>query len=163
MRMPLSAVIAAIGLAALAACNAAPEPAQIFDATAVAAEVQQGVDKSVAAFGAGDAEGAIGNIADDFIGMFHGEPNVIGRAAELETTKAQVLDPSLKLTVSNEVVDVAEAGDMAVYTSTYIYNFTDPESGKPATETGNWILIFKRQSDGLMKATYGIVSDMPPA
>jgi ketosteroid isomerase-like protein len=115
----------------------------------------------VAAFLRRDVEGATESFADDYVGMFHGQPNVVGKAAEVEVTTAQIADPALGLSLSDVEVDVAKAGDMAVYTSTYAYDFTDPESMTPTTEVGNWVLIYKRQADGTMKVTKGIVTDTP--
>ena len=43
----------------------------------------------------------------------------------------------------------------------YAYDFTDPKTKKPTTEHGNWLLVFKKQSDGAMKEAYGVVSDTP--
>ena len=97
----------------------------------------------------------------DYVGMFHGTDNVVGPAQDLALTKLQISDPATKVTVSDEKVDVAGAGDMAVWTATYVYDFTDPKTKQPTTEHGNWLIVFKKQPDGAMKEAYGVVSDTP--
>jgi len=94
--------------------------------------------------------------------MFHGQANA-DNAANLESARSQLADPAAKLAVSDEKVDVSEDGDMAVYTSSYLYDFTDPASNEPVTELGNWVMIFRRQADGSMKIYREIISDTPPA
>lgn len=153
--------IAALAFAPATACTAPQDADPAIDTVAVEEEVRQSIDRTVAAFLNRDVDGATEHLADEYVGMFHGQPNILGKAAEIEVTKTQVADPALNLTVSNEEVEVAEAGDMAIYTATYSYNFTDPETEEPSTETGNWILVYKRQADGKMKATTGVVTDTP--
>jgi hypothetical protein len=71
-------------------------------------------------------------------------------------------DPTpANLSVSNEVVDVAKAGDMAVYRATYAYSFTDPKTKSPTTEHGNWVLGFKPVEGGAWKVSWAVVSDTP--
>ena len=97
------------------------------------------------------------------LGMFHGEANNVGREAVLAQIKAQMADPALKLEASEETVDVAAAGGMAVYRAVYRFTFTNPATGQPATETGNWVAVFTRQADGTMKLSKDMVLDLPPA
>jgi len=65
--------------------------------------------------------------------------------------------------VSDETVDVAAAGDMAVYRATYVYTSTDPKTKKPVTETGNWLVGYKPQPDGTWKIVWDVISDAPAA
>ena len=71
-------------------------------------------------------------------------------------------DPALKLEVSDETVDVAASGDMAVYHAIYRFTFTNPATKQPAVEVGNWVAVFTRQPDGTMKMRKDMVLDMPP-
>lgn len=155
--------IAILAFTPMTACGELSDNPPSVDTDAVAEDVRQSVDGMVAAFLRRDVEGATESFADDYVGMFHGQPNVVGKAAEVEVTKTQMADPALGLTLSNVAVDVAKAADMAIFTATYAYDFTDPETMTPTTETGNWVLIYKRQADGTMKVTTGIVTDTPPS
>jgi len=117
----------------------------------------------IAAFNARDAAKATSMQTADYIGFFHGMPNTVGHAADLAITKEQVADPAMKLVIANEYVDVSLAGDMATWRCTYRYTYTDPATKQVRVELGNYIIGFKRQSDGKMKATWSVVSDTPPA
>lgn len=128
---------------------------------AIAEQVKADVRQTVAAFNARDAEAAVMSNAPDFIQMFHGQPNA-DNAANLANTRAQLADPALKLMIEDEQADVSEAGDMAIYSNRYTYTFTDPVSNLPTTETGNWVLVYRRQADGSMKIFREVISDLPP-
>lgn len=95
------------------------------------------------------------------VGHFHGAPNVVGKAAAMAGMKEQMADPAMKLAVADESVDVAAAGDMAVYHATYTFTFTNPATKKAGSETGNWVAVFKRQGDGTMKLSRDMVLDTP--
>ncbi len=142
--------------ALLTACGAAPSA----DHIAIADEVRADVRATVDAFNARDAERAVRSNAPDFIQMFHGQANA-DNDANLANTRAQLADPAVKLTIGDELVEVAEAGDMVFYSNRYAYDFTDPDSGKIVTETGNWVLVYKRQPDGTLKIYREIISDLP--
>lgn len=131
--------------------------------TTAAAEVKALARDHIAAFNARDAVAATSIDAPDYVGVFHGMPNTIGHAADLAITKQMVADPAMKLVVADEQVDVAQAGDMATWRCTYRYTYTDPATRQPRVELGNYIIGFKRQPDGRMKAAWSVVSDTPPA
>ena len=137
----------------------APEHQTVHDQS-VRDEVLGVVNRTVAAFNAHDADTALEMFAPDLVSMYHGLPNA-DLVQERRTTAMQVADPRLELMVSDEAVDVAEAGDMAVYTARYRFGFTNPETGEPGSEIGNWVLVFERQGDGSMKVSKAVVSDLP--
>ncbi|WP_193743293.1 nuclear transport factor 2 family protein [Sandarakinorhabdus sp. AAP62] len=153
----------------LAGCNAgagkAPQAeARItVDRQAVAAEVKAAIGTQIEAYAARDPVKAASIAAPDMLGMMHGAPNNVGRDAVLAQIKAQMADPALKLEASDETVDVAEAGDMAIYQAIYRFTFTNPATGQPSVETGNWVAVFKRQADGTMKLSKDMVLDLPAA
>lgn len=150
----------------LAACTSDPVPntpaQQASDVAAVTAEIEGNVDEMLTAFNGGDAATVASHFAEDTRVMFHGTPNM-DATQNRDALRLQVADPALELQVSNEEIDVAEAGDMALYTAQYSYRFTDPNLGEPKVEKGNWAMVFMRQSDGSMKVYRDIVADLPPA
>lgn len=155
----MCALTGAAALSLIAGCSQSP-PAG--DSAKVAAQVKGTMATIISSFNARDAEKSVSFDAPDYVGMFHGTDNVVGPAQDLALTKLQLSDPTAKVSVSGEKVDMAEAGDMAVWSATYAYNFTDPKTKQPTTEHGNWLIVFKKQSDGVMKEAYGVVSDTPP-
>ena len=146
----------------LAACTK-PAATAAADTTKLADAVKADADQLVTDFNARDAAKAISHDAPGIVGMFHGAPNLVGPDADLANTKQQMSDPAMKLAVSNEAVDVAASGDLAVYRATYAYTFTDPKTKKPTTETGNWLIGYKPQADGSWKITWDVISDTPSA
>ena len=149
-------------LLALAGCASGKRQASV-DQQAVAAEVKAAIRTQIDAYSARDPEKAISIAAPDMLGMMHGAPNNVGRDAVLAQIRVQMDDPALKLEASDETVDVAASGDMAVYRAPYRFTFTNPATGQPATETGNWVAVFTRQPDGRMKLSKDMVLDLPPA
>jgi len=160
-RLASAALVAAVAVS-LSACAKPAEPPAPVDTAKIADAVKADVTQLVADFNARDAVKATSHDASDYVGMFHGMPNVVGPAQDLELTKQQVADPAVDLKVADEVVDVAKAGDMAVYRATYAYRFTDSKTKQPVTENGNWVLGYKAQADGGWKIAWGVVSDTGP-
>ncbi len=144
----------------LAGCTAQSAPAPV-DRAAVAAEVKAAIRTQIDAYAARDPEKAASVVAPDMLGMFHGAPNMVGKDAVLAQMKAQMADPAVKLEATDETVDVAGSGDMAVYRAVYRFTFTNPATGQPAVETGNWVAVFTRQADGRMKLSKDMVLDLP--
>jgi ketosteroid isomerase-like protein len=131
------------------------------DTAAVAAQVTAAIKTQVDAYAARDIDKAASILADDVVGHFHGAPDAVGKAAAIAGMKEQMADPALKLAVADESVDVAAAGDLAVYHATYTFTFTNPVTKNAGSETGNWVAVFKRQMDGTMKLSRDMVLDTP--
>lgn len=167
LRYGVRLALCALALATAVACSqpapaAAPPPsAPLADTADVAAQVKAAIKTQVDAYGARDVARAASILADDVVLHFHGAPNVVGKAAAMAGIKEQMADPSLKLAVADESVDVATAGDMAVYSATYTFTFTSPATKTTTTEMGNWVAVFKRQADGTMKLSRDMVLDTP--
>lgn len=144
----------------LAGCGFAAQP--VPDPTKVADEVKAVIHTQVEAYAARDPVKAASIMAPDVLGMFHGESNTAGKEASEASMRAQMTDPGMKLEVTDESVDVATSGDLAVYHATYHFTYTDPATKAPAVETGNWVAVLKRQGDGTMKMIKDIVADSRP-
>jgi ketosteroid isomerase-like protein len=160
---PARLVPITLSLSLLAACGAQQSAAPAADNAKIADAVKAQSAALIVAFNAHDAEKAVSFDAPDYIGMFHGAPNVVGPDADLALTKQQVADPAAKVTVSDEDVSVAAGGDRALWRSTYAYTYTDPKTKQPTTENGNWLIGWRKQADGSWKAAWGVVSDTGPA
>ena len=154
----LMAIGALTALAVLGGCSK-PAATQTADPAAIADAVKGEVAALVTSFNNRDAAGAVSHDEPGYIGMFHGTPNTVGMAADLAMTKLQVSDPAAKVTVGDQTVDVAMAGDMAIDRATYEYTFTDPKTHQPKVETGNWILSFRKQPDLAWKLAWSVISD----
>jgi len=160
----LASVTLSVALAAsLAACAKTEAAKPAADTAKIAEAVKADAAQLVTDFNAHDATKSVSHDAPQTVGMFHGAPNVNSPAEDLEITKKQAADTSTHVSVSDESVDVAQAGDMAIYRATYDYTQTDPKTKKPQTEHGNWLLIYKPQPDGSWKIVLSMISDTPPA
>ena len=59
-------------------------------------------------------------------------------------------------------IEIAKSGDLAYITGRYEINEVDP-GGKPLTDTGNYLEIWRKQSDGNWKCIVDTFSsDLPP-
>lgn len=161
-RMMFALAMGAIAL--VSGCSASSGPTDkptAVDTGKVADEVKAAIKWQVDAYAARDPVKAASIMAPDLLGMFHGEANKIGKEAGEAAMKAQMTLPDMTLAVSNETVDVASSGDLAVYHAIYRFTFTNPETKQPFVESGNWVAVFTRQPDGTMKMTKDIVADTP--
>ena len=70
-------------------------------------------------------------------------------------------NPDWRVSLIDETVDVASAGDMAIYRGTY--NQDSSQSGVPVTQRVNFIAGFKRQHDGSWKVAWSVVSPIEGA
>lgn len=145
------------------AATVAPPAAPKVDRGEVADNVRAVVTDLVAAFNAHDVEKSVSHDASDMVAMFHGMPNVTGPDEDRKMNAQLFADPAAHLRVSNETVDVAEAGDLAIYRATYAFTMTSPRTKTPVVESGNWVVALKPNSSGTWQIVWNVVSDTGPA
>lgn len=133
------------------------------DVAKMADEARTTIAGVSAAYNAHDAEKAASYDAPDYVSMFHGFATAVGPAADAASMKEQFKDPAARFDLTVQNVDVSKAGDTAVVRSLYTYSFTDPQTKKIDTETGNWVAGVKRQADGSLKMAWSIGADTPVA
>jgi ketosteroid isomerase-like protein len=149
--------------ACLAACVRDAGPKAV-DTDSIATLIKADEARLIADFNAHDAARVASHDAPDVVQMAHGGPNLVGPAADLAANQTSFADdPSQHFAIADESVDVAAAGDMAIYRSTYVYHLADPKTKKPTTENGNYVAGYKRQPDGSWKIAWSVVSDTGPA
>jgi uncharacterized protein (TIGR02246 family) len=70
--------------------------------------------------------------------------------------------PGIQITWQITKIDVARAGDIAYVQGTSKATFEDPK-GKPSAEIGKWVMVWKKQPNGVWKAVVEISNtDSPP-
>jgi ketosteroid isomerase-like protein len=143
-----------IASAALGACSERSEKAAAEDVRKQALGV-------VAAYNAQDAHAAAAYDAPDYVGIYHGQANTIGPAADEASMKTQMASTNVEWTIGEGNVTVAKAGDIGVFEAPYTFAIAMPD-GTTTKERGSWIAIFKRQDDGHLKLWRSIASDIPP-
>ncbi|HEY2482212.1 MAG TPA: nuclear transport factor 2 family protein [Caulobacteraceae bacterium] len=157
------AAMAGLMAASLGGCTPPPKAAApAADTGKIADTIKADVAATVAAINAHDGPKAVTHDAPDVLVMFHGEPNLVGPAADLKGFQQFLaVSPDAQMSIADETVDVAASGDMAIDRSTYTFDFTDPKTKKKVTETGNNIWAYKLQPDGTWKIAWSVASDTP--
>jgi uncharacterized protein (TIGR02246 family) len=139
--------------AALAACSSPslqsgqPADTRASDAAAIrAADAEWGQ-----AMQAKDVDKSVSFYADDAILLGDKGPAMRGRENIRNEFQKMLSHPSGTVAFTNTGVEVARSGDIAWDYGTYKYTGLD-KSGKPMTETGKYLTVWKKQSDGTWKA-----------
>jgi ketosteroid isomerase-like protein len=129
------------------------------DQSAITRTIKTAVAQVVAGINAHDPSKATAYDAPDVISMECGSPSTVGIEADREGFRQGFQhDPLWKVSLIDEVVDVADSGDLAVYRGTY--NEDNGSNGVLMTHRTNFIAEFKRQSDGSWRIVWYSVSNM---
>ena len=140
------------------AATAAPP---VVDAAAVRQAIEQANANFTQAVKQGDTVAMVANYADDAVMMMEGTPAWHGRseiAKQIITAFKPMKGAQVKLTTSQ--VDIG--GDYAIETGNYETTVTPP-GGKPMTERGKYVTVWKKQADGSWKIYRDVGnSDAPP-
>ncbi|HZL01069.1 MAG TPA: nuclear transport factor 2 family protein, partial [Caulobacteraceae bacterium] len=160
-RIQLAGAAAAVLMAASLGACARPEAAKpAVDTGKIADAVKADEAQRYADVNAHDPAKVASHDAADAVSMFHGRPNAVGPDAIAASFKASLTDsPDLHVAASNQTVDVAASGDLAVFHATSVATFTDPKTKKPMTITSNSLAGYKPRADGTWKIEWSVVSN----
>jgi len=89
--------------------------------------------------------------ANDAAVMFPGDKPTEGSQAIAKRYDAMMADKAFALDIVNARTTVAASGDLAYTRGTYRATYTDLGSKQPVSETGNYVTVFKKQTDGNWK------------
>ena len=152
----------------LPACQAGEKPANSTAGSNAAAAVDAGadeqairghVDRWVELVKAKDAAGIAALYAEDGAVMPPNAPIGKGRAAIQQTWASMMQTPGFDLTIAPEQILVSSSGDMALDRGTY--SLTIAPDGKTMTDTGKYVVVW-RKIGGEWKAAADIFnSDLP--
>jgi uncharacterized protein (TIGR02246 family) len=150
---------------ALTACTQPPAPSpsappdtRAADEAALRALIK---DWSAAAQ-AKDAAKFVSVYADDAVVMMAGAPDIRGLAAIREGIPAMMQDSAFALSFEADRVEVARSGDLAYETGSYAMTMTGPNK-KPATETGHYVVVWRKGTDGVWKVVVDAPVSDPPS
>lgn len=130
--------------------------------SAIASMIKADVAEMVAGINTRDIEKATKFDAPDLVSMESGrEPSVGAKADHDGLSMTFKYAPSWHLSLIDETVDVAGAGDMAIYRGTYAEDSL--RDGVPFTHTGNYVAGFKRDGDGEWRVHWSVVSWQSPS
>jgi uncharacterized protein (TIGR02246 family) len=153
-------LIAATATMALASCQQ-PAPAKP-DTAAIANQLRQAEARWNRAYAEHDSAALAGAYADDAALANPGAALVTGADAIRKETAAFAADPALKVQFASDRIEVAASGDLAYTRGHYTLTMTDPATKKPATSTGSYLTVWKKQADGGWKAVEDFVTPGPP-
>lgn len=138
-------------LALSPAISAAPSKADI------AAMIKADVAEIVAGLNAHDPDRTTKFDAADLMEMEAFNTPVMGAKADKDGFAAAFKKtPSWRVTMIDETVDVADAGDMAVYRSTY-HEDSAAADGTPMTHKVSFLAGFKHDADGVWRMHWYVV------
>jgi ketosteroid isomerase-like protein len=159
MRKLHRSIAIAVCLGAVAAPASAAPPAS---RAAIAAAIKADVAEIIAGINAKDIDKATRFDAPDLISMESmREPSVGARADRDGLSMTFKYSPSWHLTRIDESVDVARAGDMAIYRGTYTEDSL--RDGVPFTHKGNYVAGFRRDPDGEWRIHWSVIAWQSPS
>ena len=156
--------VALIVAVALAACAQQPAPAASAPPdtrTADEAAIRSLIKEWSAAAQAKDAAKFAAIYAEDAVVMLARAPDMRGIAAIREGIAAMMQDPAFSLSFAAENVVVARSGDLAYETGSYSMTMTGPDK-KPATEKGQYVVVWRKDASGQWKVVVDAPVSDPP-
>jgi len=153
----------AIGISLLiAGCSETPAPAPDTRAADEKA-IRDGETQWNADFKSRDADKLVNHYADDAVVMVPGVPLAKGKDAIGATLKVFLADKNFAANCTTATVEVAKSGDFAYSQGTCTTSMSDRKTGKPITETENYVTVYKKETGGFWKAIEDIdTPDAPP-
>lgn len=113
------------------------------------------------AVGARDVEKTISYYSDDAIVMPPNIPTLTGKEPIRALWKSMLGSPDFSGGWKVVKVEVARSGDLAYVSGNYEFNEKD-DSGKPITDKGKYLEVWKKQADGTWKCVADMFnSDLP--
>lgn len=78
-----------------------------------------------------------------------------------EVYEEALKDPAFAATFTSEKIDVSQSGDLAYVRGRFTETFTHPDTDKPTSDSGSYIMVYKKQPDGSWKAAEGFTAPTP--
>ena len=144
-------LIPATAMVLLTACTQAPPPPPPDTRAADEKAIRDQETAAVQAWSAKDVDKILALYADDATLMLPNSPAMSGKAAMTPALKGAVADPNFALTIQNTSVEASKAGDLGFVRGTYKVVQSDQKTKKAMMETGNYVIVYKKQADGSWK------------
>jgi len=121
--------------------------------------IEKGSDAWSAAFNAGDAAAVATLYSENAMLLPPDATQVQGRQAIQDVFQGWV-DDGLK-NIKFDLVEVEESGDLAFEVGLFSVDYPG-EGGQMATATGNYLVVWKREADGVWRLYRDTWNDTPP-
>lgn len=153
----------ATAISFLFGCAPAQQPAAPDTRAADEQAIRDGEAQWVKDFATKDPEKVLAHYADDATSMIPLMKLMTGKDEIRAGLKEEFSDPNSHLEFRPAKVEVAKSADMAYSSGTYDFTSTDPKTKKPVIEHGNYVEVYKKQTDGSWKAAADIATqEIPP-
>ena len=156
-----AAILLAAAISALV-LNGCAKPVEKVDRAAIENQIRVNETRWQEAYANHDGAALAANYAGDAAIANPGTALVTGSEAIKRATAGFAADPNLKIEFSADRIQVAESGDLAYSRGHYSMTATDPETKKPASGSGSYLTIYKKQADGSWKAVEDFITPGPP-
>lgn len=144
-------LMASTFVACFAAACSQPQPVAPPDTRAADEATIRAADADWAKFAAAkDLDKCMSYYLDDAVMFSPGAPAVLGKDNIRKVVQQMISAPSVQMTFSDQTVEVARSGDLAVDRGSYKSVVTD-KKGKESTSGGKFVLVWKKQADGSWK------------
>jgi len=142
---------ASLSVACFAAACAQPQPAAQPDTRAADEAAIRAADADFAKFAAAkDLDKCMSSYADDAVVFAAGAPAFVGKDNVRKFIQGMLAAPSMQVSFTDQKVEVARSGDLAVDSGAFQATVTD-KKGKATTSNGRFLLVWKKQADGSWK------------
>lgn len=163
MRKITGIALAATALVALAGCDQVPQKAPTVDAAAVEKELRAIESQWNTDYNTRNVDAVMGHYAEDAALANPGMQLAAASDSRRNAITQFLSDPNLKISFESDRVQVAKSGDLAYTRGHFTLQGTDPATKQPRTDTGNYLTVWKRQSDGSWKAVEDFITPGAPA
>ena len=163
MRKITGISLAATALVVIAGCDQAPQKAPATDVAAVEKELRGIETQWNADYNSRNVDAILGHYAEDAALANPGAPLVAASESRRAAITQFVSDPNLKISFASDRVQVAKSGDLAYTRGHFTLQGTDPATKQPRTDAGNYLTVWKKQSDGSWKAVEDFITPGAPA
>jgi len=152
MRNYMSIGLAMVLAVAAAGCTKSAQSSGAANADSIKQTIKADETKWNQQFKSKDTEGLVDHYTDD---AFFAAPGVAageGSTAIRQAYANASTDPAFELQFASDKIDVADSGDLAYARGKFTEQYTDKKTGKVMSDSGAYITVYKKQSDGSWKA-----------
>lgn len=136
----------------LGGCSKSAQSSGAADAGSVKQAIKADETKWNEQFKSKDTEGLVGHYADDAYFVAPGTKAADGSTAIRQVYANASTDPAFQVQFSSDKIDVASSGDLAYARGKFSEKYTDRKTGKVMSDSGFYLTVYKKQSDGSWKA-----------
>jgi uncharacterized protein (TIGR02246 family) len=151
---------ACVGIAALLnACSGPTSDSRVADEAAI----READAASLRAIAAKQVDATVSFYDEQASILMPNAPIVTGREQIRKAWEQMFAMPGFNFAPKTTKIEVARSGDLAYAQGTYEFSAADPK-GRPVSDRGKYVVVWKKQTDGAWKAVADIWnSDAPPA